>query len=1032
MAHTTARVDGSMLVIGVNDTNPITVGSDAWFAWLETATAFVFTSPAGRFTARKERRDRGTWYWKAYRTDQGVLRRAYLGKSPDLTLDQLTRAAATLTQVATPVAPKPAPAVALPPDQPTATVRPADFLLANLLATKLFVPPARANLVARPRLFERVQAGLRDKLTLIAAPAGFGKTTLLSAWRATVAGGAWPFAWVALDSADNDPLRFWSYVIAALDTLAPGVGAPALTLLQSPQPPPIERILTSVLNAFSASAAGAPVRDVGLALDDYHVITAPAIHETLAWLLDYLPPNLHLIILTRADPALPLARLRARGAMTELHANDLRFTPDEAATFLNQVMGLSLTPADVTALEARTEGWIAGLQLAALSLRGREDIPGFIQAFTGDNRYIGDYLVEEVLQRQPPPVRAFLLQTAILDRLCGPLCDAVTQQTDGSGLLALLERANLFVMPLDDKREWFRYHHLFADVLRTYLQKELPDQVATLQQRASAWYAEQGQQSEAIRYALAAHDFRRAARLIEREWRVYHRSQFRSAAVLGWMKALPDEMVRASPSLSIGYAWELLNIGENEAAASHLHDAELALDSAANNVPLRTLQMDIANARAYLALARDDLPGTIAYAQRAIDLCPADDHLARALLESLFGLAKMATGDLEEARHSLSAAQRGVEQAGNILFAIGMTYVIADVQVAQGRLRGAIRTYEEALQLAGIHPAAPQPNPILQGTAELYLGLGDLQHELGNVAAAYDNLQKSESLGEAMALPNWSYRLRLVQARIKQSEGDLDRALSLLEAAEHLYYRSPVPEVYPLAAMRARVWIAQGRLDEAMRWAEARGLSVNDDLSFVREFEHITLARLLIARYRQDHDGRAIGEALALLARLLTAAEAGERMGSVIEILLLQALAYQAAGEIVQARPALERALLLAEPEGYVRVFVDEGAPMRQLLSAASARGTLPDYTSKLLAAFADEAELRTPHSALVDPLSQRELEVLHLIAQGFSNQEIGARLFLAVDTVKGHNRRIFDKLQVQRRTEAVAKARSLNLLSSH
>ena len=354
----------------------------------------------------------------------------------------------------------------------------------------------------------------------------------------------------------------------------------ALTLLQSPQPPPIERILTSVLNAFSASAAGAPQRDVALALDDYHVITTPAIHETLAWLLDYLPPNLHLIILTRADPALPLARLRARGAMTELHANDLRFTPDEAATFLNQVMGLSLTAADVAALEARTEGWIAGLQLAALSLRGREDIPGFIQAFTGDNRYIGDYLVEEVLQRQPPPVRAFLLQTAILDRLCGPLCDAVTQQTDGSGLLALLERANLFVMPLDDKREWFRYHHLFADVLRTYLQKELPDQVATLQQRASAWYAEQGQQSEAIRYALAAHDFRRAARLIEREWRVYHRSQFRSAAVLGWMKALPDEMVRASPSLSIGYAWELLNIGENEAAASHLHDAELALDSA--------------------------------------------------------------------------------------------------------------------------------------------------------------------------------------------------------------------------------------------------------------------------------------------------------------------------------------------------------------------------------------------------------------------------------------------------------------------
>ena len=425
MARTTARVEGSTLVIAANDTNPITVGTDAWFAWLETATAFVFTSPAGRFTARKERRARGTWYWKAYRTDHGVLHRAYLGKSPDLTLDQLTRAAATLTKVATPVAQLPAQAVALPPDIPTATVRPADFPLANLLATKLFVPPARANLVARPRLFERVQAGLLDKLTLIAAPAGFGKTTLLSAWRTTLAGGALPFAWVALDSADNDPLRFWSYVIAALDTLAPGVGAPALTLLQSPQPPPMERILTSVLNAFSASVAGASGRDVALALDDYHVITAPAIHAALAWLLDYLPPNLHLVILTRADPALPLARLRARGAMTELHANDLRFTPAEVATFLNQVMGLALTAADVAALEARTEGWIAGLQLAALAMRDHRERSAFIRTFSGSNRYIVDYLAAEVFVSQPAHIQTFLLHTAILDRMCGALCDAV-------------------------------------------------------------------------------------------------------------------------------------------------------------------------------------------------------------------------------------------------------------------------------------------------------------------------------------------------------------------------------------------------------------------------------------------------------------------------------------------------------------------------------------------------------------------------------------------------------------------------------
>jgi LuxR family maltose regulon positive regulatory protein len=537
--------------------------------------------------------------------------------------------------------------------------------------------------------------------------------------------------------------------------------------------------------------------------------------------------------------------------------------------------------------------------------------------------------------------------------------------------------------------------------------------------------------------------------LIEREWRNHHRSQFRSAAVLEWMKQLPEAMVRASPSLSTGYAWELLNNGALAEAERHLDDAEDRLDVIARgDVPsettigeeqMRSLQVDIASARVYLAQSSDDLPGAIRHAQRALDLCPTDDHLARALVEALLGLVMMANGDLAGAYRLLTAAQRGVLQAGNVLFAIGMTYSVADIQVAQGRLRAAIRTYEEALQLGGVDNATTQAHPTLQGTADLYLGLSDLHHELGNWTEARAYLQKSEELGEAMALPNWPYRLRLVQARMKQSEGDLDGALRLLDEAARFAYPAPAPEVRPLAAMKTRVWIAQGKLMDAQAWVRQRDLSVDDDLNFRREFEHITLARLLIATYQRQRDAYTLQQATGLLARLLQAAEQGERLGSVIEILLLKALACQAADDTAGALVALKQALTLAETEGYVRIFVVEGAPMRQLLLAVAARGTLPGYTSKLLAALNNEQPTGIGQSypsiapaaqPLIEPLSQRELEVLHLIAQGFSNQEIGTRLFLALDTVKGHNRRIFDKLQVQRRTEAVAKARSLNLLS--
>ncbi len=608
-----------------------------------------------------------------------------------------------------------------------------------------------------------------------------------------------------------------------------------------------------------------------------------------------------------------------------------------------------------------------------------------------------------------------------------------------------LERANLFVVPLDDKRHWFRYHHLFADVLAAHALQEQPAQVPILHQRASAWYANNGLPADAIRHALAAKDFARAAGLVELAWPAMD-GRFQAATWLGWAKALPDELVRTRPVLSVAYAWAFLNGGELEAAEARLWDAERWLDTSAESSSVervivdeeqfRTLPASIATARAYLTQARGDVPGSVKYGRRALDLLPEGDHLRRGPAAALLGLAHWASGDLEAAHRALAEAMANFQKVGNLHFAISGTYGLADIRTVQGRLREAIKTYTQVLQLA-----LEQGEPLLRGTADLYLGLSELYREQGDLDAAIQNLLKSEELGEQAALPDWRYRLCRAQARFKETQGDLAGALDLLDEAERHYYRTPVPDVRPLMALRTRVWLAQGRLSEALRWVEEQGLSVDDELSFLREFDHVTLARVLIAEYTRDHADRAIREAMRLLDRLQQAAEAGRRMGSVIEIGVLQALAHQAQGNLAPALVALERALRLAEPEGYVRVFVDEGLPMARLLAAAAAQGMMPDYIGTLLAAFApveavaqprvDKADLppAPPAQLLIEPLSTRELEVLQLIAQGLSNREISERLFLALSTVKGHNQMIFDKLQVQRRTEAVARARELGLL---
>ena len=924
----------------------------------------------------------------------------------------------------------------------------------SILATKLYIPPPRPSLVRRPRLLARLNAALQHKVTLISAPAGYGKTTLVSEWiqafreedkktrrQGAASASLLVVAWLSLDEGDNDPLRFLTYLVAALQTLAPHLGHGVLALLQSPQPPPLETTLTALLNELATLPD-----PVVLILDDYHLIEAKAVDQALTFLIEHLPPSIHLVITTREDPQLPLARLRARGTLNEVRAADLRFTPAEATAFLNQMMGLTLVAEEITALGVRTEGWIAGLQLAALSMRGREDIPGFIQAFTGDNRYIGDYLVEEVLQRQPMPVRSFLLQTAILDRLCGPLCDAVTQQTDGRELLALLERANLFVVPLDDKREWYRYHHLFADVLHAHARKEQSAQVSTWHGRASAWYEEHGLRAEAIHHALAAADFARAADLVELTWPALHRSNFRSAALQGWMKALPAGVVRIRPVLSVGYAWEYLNSGELEAAAAYLRDAEAWLDRADERPTdamtfmdaeeFQLLPGEIASARTYLALAQGDIAGTVTYARRALALLPANAYVRRGPAAALLGLAYWASGELEAAYQALAEGMAGFQQAGNIIFALSGTYGLADIRTVQGRLPEAVQIYQQALQLA-----LAQGEPVVQGTAELYLGLGELAREQGDLQAAAQYLAQSTALGEGAALPNWPCRRAIVQAQMQQTLGDLAGALDLLDEAVRHYFRGPVPDFRPIAALKARAWVRQGRLTEALGWVRERGLSAADDLSYLREFEHITLARLLIANYQHDRSEAHLQAAMTLLARLLAAAETGGRMGSVIEILLLQALAYAAQDTIPLAMAPLARALILAEPAGYVRLFVDEGAPMAQLLAAAVKHGMMPDYTARLLAAFphlgatsATQSKIQSsswkdPKSKMVEPLSERELEVLRLLATELDGPEIARQLIVSLNTMRTHTKNIFSKLGVNNRRAAVRRAEELDLV---
>ena len=898
----------------------------------------------------------------------------------------------------------------------------------TIIKTKINLPVLRRNLVLRKRLLTLLSEKIRQghKLTLISAPAGFGKTTLVSEW---IASGEIPAAWISLDENDSDPARFLTYLIAALQTLISGVGDGVLAALQSSQPVAAKDLLTTLLNELSSIEDG-----FILVLDDFHTIDSKAVDDLLAFLVDHMPPQMHLVITTREDPFLPLARLRARNQLTEIRAAELRFTQSEAADFLNQVMGLNLSAENIAALEARTEGWVAGLQLAALSMQGKADVTEFIRSFSGANQFVLDYLLEEVLQKQPESLQGFLLRTSILNRLNGSLCDALWQdeKTSAQKMLEQLERANLFVISLDDERSWYRYHHLFRDLLRQRLShKHGKDEIAQIHIRASEWFEQNGDIGEAFHHAITAIDLDRAARLLESSWLGMDET-FQTSTWLGWVNQLPLSVRRVRPVLLTQMGWSYMDAGNAEASESSLKDAEACLKNPLEDLVIveaeqfRALPARIAMARAFNAQVQNRFADTVKFAEMAQDMAPPDDEFMQAQASAILSFTHWASGELDKVYPFLSSWVDAAQQADNFAFVVATSFAKADILIAQGRLRDAIQVYQTALKLATTHG-------VESITAHHHLGLGLLYHEMGEDERAASHLQKSFELGRQTPIVDWAYRKSLAQAYLKESEGDHDAALEALDEAQRFYVRTPIPNLRPVGAMKARIYLKQEQLMNAQTWARKSGLSLRDTPDYLHEFERVTLARIALAEVNVN-----FSDVVSSLERHLKLAETQNRLASQIEILIVLSLAFHAKGEQANAIALLEQALKLAKSEGYLRLFVDEGELMRLLIldlrsalesSAQTEVQPLFGYVEKLLAGFSQPTQLQKSKTELIDPLSDRELEVLRLIAQGLSNQEITQKLVVALSTVKGHNLRIFAKLQAKSRTEAVARARELGLL---
>ncbi len=881
---------------------------------------------------------------------------------------------------------------------------------APILATKLYIPPPRSKIVLRPRLVERLNENLASscKLTLISAPAGFGKTTLVSEW---VASCGQPVAWLSLDERDNDPARFISYLVKALQTIQTGIGEGLLAALQSPQPLQIETILTTLLNEISTIP-----ENFLLVLDDYHSIDSQPVDQSLAFLIEHQPPQMHLLIATREDPDLPLARMRARGQCTELRVADLRFTPAEAAEFLNRVMGLNLSETDVAALEARTEGWIAGLQLAALSMQGHQDVTSFIQSFTGSHHFVLDYLVEEVLHQQSESIQAFLLRTSILDRMCGPLCDAVLLDPSipGQATLEYIERANLFIVPQDNERRWYRYHHLFGDLLRKRLGQSLtPGGIAELHIHASQWYENNDLMLEAFRHAAAANDIERAVRLMESKKMPIH-LRGAATAILDWLESLPKTLLDARPALWWKQAAILLSIGQPMGVEEKLQAIEAALASTTlpgaelDDTTRRDLIGRIAAARANIAQLQGQTEIILVQARRALEYLHPDNLNDRPMAIRSLGFAYFIQGNITEAGRAYTEALSLGQASEDIINILLASIRLGQIQETVNQYTLAAETYRRVLQR--IDDYSPPSAPLA------YLGLARICYERNDLNAAEQYGEQSLQLARQYdQVHDRLIQSELFLARLHLARKDAVGAAHTLSQAEQTARQKFTVDLPDVAGAQVLFHLHEGNIDAAFQLTRQYDLPV-------------MLARVLIAQ----HDPSA---ALAVLEPLRQEAEAKGLANRLLRVMVVQSIALYAHGEKEKAVELLGEGLARAEPEGFIRLFVDEGERMAQLLSEAASHGVMPDYVAKLLAAF--EAEKRDskdktdphPHQPLIEPLSQRELEILKLIAQGLSNREIGERLFLALDTVKGHNRKIFDKLQVQSRTEAIARARELGLL---
>jgi len=940
---------------------------------------------------------------------------------------------------------------------------------ATLLTTKLYVPPPCPTLILRPRLTIALSNALTRCLTLVSAPAGYGKTTLVSNWLQTLTPGPSPTegekevgvraAWLSLDEGDNDPIRFLQYFLSALQKTVPTLGVDLMGVVQGMQPAQFDALMSLLVNEIAEGAA-----PFVLVLDDFHVICAQPILEMLAFLLEHMPPQMHLVLLSRTDLPLPLARLRARNQLVEIREDQLRFTLDEITVFLNEVMGLALSADDIMAMEARTEGWVAGLQLAALSMQGLTDLHRFVSAFTGSHYYIMDYLAEEVLKLQPERVRSFLLQTSILDRMCGPLCDAVSGISNqpgpcrdgaphGSGgagnqglssdlasshhlmpdppfpgsptpdaqpLLEYLERANLFLISLDDERYWYRYHHLFSDMLKRRLELLFPYQLPELHQRASQWYEQNGFISEAIQHALLAKDRHRATQLVEQNGcHLIMRGEV--VTLLKWVEAVESHS-RTHPWLAIQKAWALALTGRLEQVEPTLQAAEHIISSLEPTIEVRIMLGTMAAARAHAANLQGEPRLAADFARQALEFLPDSDPFSRSIRSvatSVLGDASWMSGKLEEAEHAYTQALHISRLADNVHIAIITSSALADILVQRGRLHQASRIYSETLQMA-TRPDG-QRSPLAD---RLYAGLSRVSYEWNRLEAAAQYAHECVELCRQWRNFDLLAVGYLMLARLGHAQGHPEQARAAMQAAQQLASEdrlTPRRSIWVKSAL-ACLWVVHGNLERASHFVQQSGITSDDPVPYLRETEYLTLLRLLLAQGNQN-------AALALSGRLLQQAQATHHMGRVIEILVLQALAFQGKKELVQALAVLERAIALAQPEGYVRVFLDEGEPMAKLLYQARSHQMGSGYAAELLYVMGSAScTTKPPAQLLIEPLSQRELEVLKLIEAGHSNQEIAAKLVISIATVKRHISNIYAKLGVKSRTQAVSLGKELSL----